>query len=856
MTQKNVKLSGIVASQLPDFVRDQYPTFIAFLKAYYEFLESNNLTRNLEYIRDIDRTLDVYIGYLKKEIGTLSQKLSQDRFFLKHAKEVYVSRGSEESYKFLFRLLYNKEIETQTPGDKMFKISGGIWEQDVSFFIKVTSGTSEQVFQLENDYLYITSTSANGVAYRHRVYVNKIQAIDHHPGFYEVFVNRQFSGIIQPGDIINQGGVKATVQPTTTKVIIENPGTGFKIGQIFNISTSVAGGLQVKVIAVDPVTGGLKKLQIISFGVGFEKDFVYNITRFQALVSSQKIAFPNIDIGDVIDKHVDFGYITKYDYHTDYMRGDYAGGILADFYQTNIPGEVEQTVATLLVKLGGVSVYPGFYKNSNSLLDEDSYIQDGYYYQDFSYLIKIDETLDSYRSIVTKTLHPVGRRLFGDYLIENKYDVNYEISNPVIRILIPLYSQSNETIGAPDKVISSVHTLTYRGNGTTNRFQWLDDNQSITVFLNAKIDRNIIPNDVDPITLYGSQYRFDGTDVLFYSTPYNGARIELTYATLNYSGSSEYISNVLDVTKSTSDVISTPTDRVDSKDVVKGTINDTLQSNDSNRTYYGEKLLPSVEILNNIEATDNQKDYFVMELTSRTNAVNKPVADSTSGAYDEETSLVSKEFSPTYNNGDSTIATENKDYAFTKVLNADNGYTDEALPSDIRTAQTIKVFPSSEILNDSGSTNNQKDYFVASEAIQPFVIQKRLDDASSISESLSNQFSKLLNDTYGASDAQPPITFNKYITGDSVTLSDSAPDFARSFAPIDDPLTLAETTSIGLTRGLSESISLTESTQFVWSKGLSDTLNGFTEVITGQTNPYGNDGYFPITYQDGYLTLN
>ena len=41
-TLKN-KVSVLVENQLPDFVRSENPNFIAFMKAYYEFMESAEL---------------------------------------------------------------------------------------------------------------------------------------------------------------------------------------------------------------------------------------------------------------------------------------------------------------------------------------------------------------------------------------------------------------------------------------------------------------------------------------------------------------------------------------------------------------------------------------------------------------------------------------------------------------------------------------------------------------------------------------------------------------------------------------------------------------------------------------------
>ena len=64
MAHLNDKTSILVNRQLPEFVREDYPLFITFLEAYYEFLENkqgtqlNDLTtqaKSLRYINDVDR---------------------------------------------------------------------------------------------------------------------------------------------------------------------------------------------------------------------------------------------------------------------------------------------------------------------------------------------------------------------------------------------------------------------------------------------------------------------------------------------------------------------------------------------------------------------------------------------------------------------------------------------------------------------------------------------------------------------------------------------------------------------------------------------------------------------------------
>jgi hypothetical protein len=42
----DLKTSLLVKEQLPEFVREEYPLFISFIEAYYEFLEKEQYDTN------------------------------------------------------------------------------------------------------------------------------------------------------------------------------------------------------------------------------------------------------------------------------------------------------------------------------------------------------------------------------------------------------------------------------------------------------------------------------------------------------------------------------------------------------------------------------------------------------------------------------------------------------------------------------------------------------------------------------------------------------------------------------------------------------------------------------------------
>ena len=55
---------------------------------------------------------------------------------------------------------------------------------------------------------------------------------------------------------------------------------------------------------------------------------------------------------------------------------------------------------------------------NDGFLNDTKYLQDSYYYQSFSYVIKTGQGVEVWRDYVKKVLHPAGFRFFGEILIQ------------------------------------------------------------------------------------------------------------------------------------------------------------------------------------------------------------------------------------------------------------------------------------------------------------------------------------------------------------------------------------------------------------------------------------------------------
>jgi hypothetical protein len=69
---------------------------------------------------------------------------------------------------------------------------------------------------------------------------------------------------------------------------------------------------------------------------------------------------------------------------------------------------------------GAVGSYVGQFLNADGKVSEASKkMQDNLFYQDFSYVVKVGQSIDKYRDAVKKLLHPVGLALFGEVRVQS-----------------------------------------------------------------------------------------------------------------------------------------------------------------------------------------------------------------------------------------------------------------------------------------------------------------------------------------------------------------------------------------------------------------------------------------------------
>jgi hypothetical protein len=208
-----VLTSILVERQLPEFVRSEHPVFVTFLKKYYEWLETNNqISYEINALAnsiDLDKADNDYLNLIKRDLMPYFPEniLADKRLFLKLITNFYKSNGTPDSVKFLFRALYNENIDIYYPKDDILKASDGKWVLPLALRIDTS----------DNNIFNIEKTKITGRISKATAVVEKvIESVDRQLGikYIEVYVSN-VQRLFETGEYVdatyNNGVVDVTV---------------------------------------------------------------------------------------------------------------------------------------------------------------------------------------------------------------------------------------------------------------------------------------------------------------------------------------------------------------------------------------------------------------------------------------------------------------------------------------------------------------------------------------------------------------------------------------------------------------------------------------------------------------------
>jgi len=377
MTSKPLNdISDLVSGRLPEFIRVDHPTLVAFLDAYYEWLQNKDRSGKilspmvLQDVIDVDDTLNDFVKQFKNQyLYNFPEKLatSKDgtpldiRKLMKHIKAFYRSKGTEKSYEFLFRILYDASVEIYYPKQDILRVSDAKWYQKTS--IKSSNSLGDRIFDSIGRIIYQKNIEGKITSSAKVIDVNLYQQDQ-----YEVaeLVLTGKNGSFSPGsrgfsfEVDNQVLRELKIYDVVTSVTVSNGGSGYTVGDRV-IFTAVAGDSGIAArgqVSVVSATGSIKRIKMDDFGLN------YGVS-------------PSITVQSI--------------------NGSGFSGV---------------------ANLGALCESEGYYVNTDGRLSSKKVIQDNHYYQDFSYVLKTELVIDEYREAVRRLIHPAGTAMFGQVLIK------------------------------------------------------------------------------------------------------------------------------------------------------------------------------------------------------------------------------------------------------------------------------------------------------------------------------------------------------------------------------------------------------------------------------------------------------
>ena len=258
MTDIFLPINNLVKTQFPQFYQSNGPDFIAFIQAYYQWLEEEGnvlyYSRNYYNIKDIDTTFDQFIVYFKeKYFKNIALGTKADiRLLIKHALDIYRSKGSQRATKLLFQLAFDENVDFYYPSTDLFKLSDGDWYEP----LYLEFAPEDVVWNLlQKD---VTGLTSGAIAYVDAIIQRFVQGRIISVAYISALNGNFLNGEkIQPTDL----SLTVAEAPLTTgslsdlSILNGSGGTNYEVGSVIPIVGRYGNGAQFLVTSTTDESG-------------------------------------------------------------------------------------------------------------------------------------------------------------------------------------------------------------------------------------------------------------------------------------------------------------------------------------------------------------------------------------------------------------------------------------------------------------------------------------------------------------------------------------------------------------------------------------------------------------------------
>lgn len=268
-------ISPVIANRFPGFIKEEYPAFDRFLQDYLAWLETDEnflqIVNDWKTNTEPSNNVEPYIDAIIRDVGFVFERpITIPKSTLLHfLRDFYLSRGSQQSYKFLFRLLFDDDVRIEYPRDKLLWLSSANYGERHYIFLRSTHiGSREYEYILSN--VAELAGTLYGSLSQITSFVESIQPIQYNGGEYLKVEIQRPAGEYLPADLmtltVGDFSISEQVMPLVQLQIV-NAGTGYLPGdQIIITGTDVPGVASVETTR----TGGITNITIPNPGCQYD----------------------------------------------------------------------------------------------------------------------------------------------------------------------------------------------------------------------------------------------------------------------------------------------------------------------------------------------------------------------------------------------------------------------------------------------------------------------------------------------------------------------------------------------------------------------------------------------------------
>jgi hypothetical protein len=257
---------------------------------------------------------------------------------------------------------------------------------------------------------HFISENGESIITEDRFYVNQEETV----GELDHLVMEDGGQIVIETQTFTELGV-ASEAGEITKIEMINKGNGFLTLPLVSDSaaSSGTGSSLFSASTQTPMVGHVEGISITNFGLDYASapEFVLNRNILVQNVSGSFTA------GDELTSHsgtvVNFQPTTnilEIKTSVDFNRGDsitsITGATATVFQSTH--SEATSTIGTVGQTVGS------FINDQGKVSESEMKVQDSYYYQDYSYVVRIGQSINEWRESVRRSVHPAGWNVFGE----------------------------------------------------------------------------------------------------------------------------------------------------------------------------------------------------------------------------------------------------------------------------------------------------------------------------------------------------------------------------------------------------------------------------------------------------------